>query len=314
MKKRLLLLTILALILSACFVLSSCDKPNTDEGKEPSSSSSQKEENNTDNSQNDDQKDDDNQDKEPTAEYVTVTFDTNGGSTIDSVQIQMGEKVTQPQDLQREGYTFDGWYLGDEKWSFIGYVVTENMTLTAKWTPITYTITYVGNVNHSNKTTYTIEDESFDLTGIGKTYYEFLGWYTDNTFTELQQTPQKGDECPYAFYAKWEIINYSIKLDADGGIVNEVEVYEFKKLMPTVPVIYEDENILLADKPQGLLSHPDKIFTKIQLMDEIWGAESNTGWETVTVHIGRLRKRFEDWTEFEIESVRGLGYKAVYLK
>lgn len=60
-----------------------------------------------------------------------------------------------------------------------------------------------------------------------------------------------------------------------------------------------------------LLSYPGKIFTRIQLMDEIWGAESETGWETVTVHIGRLRKRFEGWTEFEIESVRGLGYKAV---
>lgn len=60
-----------------------------------------------------------------------------------------------------------------------------------------------------------------------------------------------------------------------------------------------------------LLSFPNKIFTRIQLMDEIWGSESETGWETVTVHIGRLRKRFENWEEFEIQSVRGLGYKAV---
>ena len=60
-----------------------------------------------------------------------------------------------------------------------------------------------------------------------------------------------------------------------------------------------------------LLSYPGKIFTRIQLMDEIWGADSETGWETVTVHVGRLRKRFEVWNEFEIESVRGLGYKAV---
>ncbi|MBQ3210962.1 MAG: response regulator transcription factor [Oscillospiraceae bacterium] len=60
-----------------------------------------------------------------------------------------------------------------------------------------------------------------------------------------------------------------------------------------------------------LLSYPGKIFTRIQLMDEIWGADSETGWETVTVHIGRLRKRFEGWDEFEIQSVRGLGYKAV---
>jgi DNA-binding response OmpR family regulator len=60
-----------------------------------------------------------------------------------------------------------------------------------------------------------------------------------------------------------------------------------------------------------LLSYPGKIFTRIQLMDEIWGTESESGWETVTVHIGRLRKRFQGWEEFEIESVRGLGYKAV---
>ena len=60
-----------------------------------------------------------------------------------------------------------------------------------------------------------------------------------------------------------------------------------------------------------LLSYPGQIFTRIQLMDEIWGVDSDTGWETVTVHIGRLRKRFEGWEEFEIVSVRGLGYKEV---
>ncbi len=60
-----------------------------------------------------------------------------------------------------------------------------------------------------------------------------------------------------------------------------------------------------------LLSYPGKIFTRIQLMDEIWGMDTNSGWETVTVHIGRLRKRFENYKEFKIESVRGLGYRAV---
>ena len=60
-----------------------------------------------------------------------------------------------------------------------------------------------------------------------------------------------------------------------------------------------------------MLSQPGKIFTRIELMDDIWGAESETGWETVTVHVGRLRRHFEGWKEFEIVSVRGLGYKAV---
>ena len=60
-----------------------------------------------------------------------------------------------------------------------------------------------------------------------------------------------------------------------------------------------------------LLSSPGKIFTRIQLMDEIWGVDCDTDSETVTVHIGRLRKHFADWEEFEIDSIRGLGYKAV---
>lgn len=60
-----------------------------------------------------------------------------------------------------------------------------------------------------------------------------------------------------------------------------------------------------------LLSYPDKIFTRLQLMDEIWGFDCDTVPETVAVHIGRLRKRFENWEQFEIQSIRGLGYKAV---
>ncbi|NLI53781.1 MAG: response regulator transcription factor [Clostridiales bacterium] len=60
-----------------------------------------------------------------------------------------------------------------------------------------------------------------------------------------------------------------------------------------------------------LLSYPDKIFTRIQLMDEIWGMESESGDTTVNVHINRLRRRFESFPEFELVSVRGLGYKAV---
>ena len=76
-----------------------------------------------------------------------------------------------------------------------------------------------------------------------------------------------------------------------------------------------DEHIELPQKEflllYKLLSYPDKIFTRLQLMDEIWGIECDTVPETVTVHIGRLRKRFEGWKEFEIQSIRGLGYKAV---
>ena len=60
-----------------------------------------------------------------------------------------------------------------------------------------------------------------------------------------------------------------------------------------------------------LLSYPNKIFTRQQLMDEIWGMFSETDERTVNTHINRLRERFSDCTDFEIVTVRGLGYKAV---
>lgn len=60
-----------------------------------------------------------------------------------------------------------------------------------------------------------------------------------------------------------------------------------------------------------LLSYPNKIFTRRQLMDEIWGMDSDTDGRTVDVHINRLREKFKDTEDFQIITVRGLGYKAV---
>ena len=54
-----------------------------------------------------------------------------------------------------------------------------------------------------------------------------------------------------------------------------------------------------------LLAYPERTFTRMELLDEIWGID------TVNVHINRLRNRFYDWPEFEIQTVRGLGYRAV---
>lgn len=60
-----------------------------------------------------------------------------------------------------------------------------------------------------------------------------------------------------------------------------------------------------------LLASPNMIFTKLQLMDEIWGMDSETDDHTIIVHINRLRERLREWPEFEIVTIRGLGYKAV---
>lgn len=93
---------------------------------------------------------------------------------------------------------------------------------------------------------------------------------------------------------------------AIGGIVLDYDAFTVTVDGETQELPQKEFQLLYK-----LLSFPGKIFTRIHLMDEIWGTECDTGWETVTVHIARLRKRFEGRPEFEIESVRGLGYKAV---
>lgn len=102
-----------------------------------------------------------------------------------------------------------------------------------------------------------------------------------------------------------------VQIAAERKIVIGDVVLDYDRLTVTkngeVQELPQKEFMLLFK----LLSYPGRIFTRIQLMDEIWGNESDSGWETVTVHIARLRKRFEGWEEFEIVSVRGLGYKAV---
>lgn len=60
-----------------------------------------------------------------------------------------------------------------------------------------------------------------------------------------------------------------------------------------------------------LLSYPGRIFTRYEIMDEIWGYDSESDEKTINVHISKLRSRFEENDDFSIETVRGLGYKAV---
>ncbi|WP_027701263.1 response regulator transcription factor [Metaclostridioides mangenotii] len=60
-----------------------------------------------------------------------------------------------------------------------------------------------------------------------------------------------------------------------------------------------------------LLSYPEVIFTRRQLLDEIWGMDNDVDERTVDVHVKRLREKYYDLAEFEIVTVRGLGYKAV---
>ncbi len=101
------------------------------------------------------------------------------------------------------------------------------------------------------------------------------------------------------------------KIATEHRIVCRNTVLNYDALTVTI----NDQETLLPQKEfyllYKLLSYPNKIFTRQQLMDEIWGLDSTTDERTVDVHINRLRERFKNCDDFIIMTVRGLGYKAV---
>lgn len=101
------------------------------------------------------------------------------------------------------------------------------------------------------------------------------------------------------------------KISSDKKIVVGDTTLDYDALTATidgVETILPQKEFYLLYK---LLSYPNKIFTRSQLMDEIWGMFSETDERTVNTHINRLRERFAGCKDFEIVTVRGLGYKAV---
>lgn len=93
-----------------------------------------------------------------------------------------------------------------------------------------------------------------------------------------------------------------------GGTVMEIDSLNVTR--DGVSVVLPQKEFMLLYK---MASFPGKIFTRQQLMDEIWGVSSGTDSHTVDVHIGRLRDRFRDCQDFQIVTMRGVGYKVVKL-
>lgn len=108
-----------------------------------------------------------------------------------------------------------------------------------------------------------------------------------------------------------------------GVLLRRANIINQRKLIiKDIVLSYDEFTLRKGDKifelPQKeflllykLLSFPNKIFTRQDLMDEIWGLETESDLRTVDVHIKRLRKKFEDFSEFEIVTIRGVGYKGV---
>ena len=115
-------------------------------------------------------------------EEVTVTYDSAGGTYIYPVTAVTGKTITAPREPKLDGYTFAGWYNGDTLWSFSKNKVASDMTLTAKWTVATYTITYVvgeGENSQENKLTFKKDELPVSLGEATHPSLNFVGWELD---------------------------------------------------------------------------------------------------------------------------------------
>ena len=143
-----------------------------------------------------------------TANY-TVTFDTDGGSAVDTQTIPYGGKAAAPAAPAKPGYTFAGWELDGKAYDFDA-PVTENLTLTANWTVNRYTITF--DTDGGSAIAPITQDYGTAVTTPAdptRTGYTFAGW-----------TPAIPETMPaenLTIKAKWTVNQYTLTFDTDGG-------------------------------------------------------------------------------------------------
>ncbi len=150
----------------------------------------------------------------------TITLNVNGGTGITDTTLDFDYdasiSLTNPT---RTGYTFDGWSDGDNDWTTGDDMPDNDLSLTAQWSIVNYSITYAmdfGFNDGDNPTTYTVLDNvTFD--NPTKPGHTFNGWFSDGAFTQPITSIATGSTGNKNVYAKWTINTYTIDLDVNGG-------------------------------------------------------------------------------------------------
>ncbi len=160
----------------------------------------------------------------------TVTFDTDGGSAVESQTVVSGQKAVRPADPARTGYTFAGWYLDGEVYDF-DTPVTTDLTLTAHWTANQYTITF--DTAGGSEIAPITQDYGTPITAPAdptREGYTFAGW--DKAIPATMPAENM------TITAQWTVNQYTITFDTAGGsaIASITQDYGTPITAPAAPI------------------------------------------------------------------------------
>lgn len=194
-------------------------------------------------------------------EEYKITFQTNGGSTIEPQYVKYGRLVTRPaDDPTRTGYLFDGWYLNAELFPFNTYQVYDDLTLQAHWKSMNINLTLDangGNVEYNTKTvTY---DVDYVLPTPTRDNYTFDGWYLDDTLLCPMSGVWTFSKVDITLKARWAGTQAEITFASDENIQVDSSpitiVYGDDYTLPVPTILTGDKFIGWADSSGELVTN-----------------------------------------------------------
>ncbi len=159
-------------------------------------------------------------------ENYTITYtNTKDADNDNPTSYNVNSDTIILTNLSKDGYTFDGWYNGEDKITVIAKGSTGSLTLESRWTAVDYEIIYhnVNDATNSNPENYNVDEQPLILIDLEKAGYNFLGWFLDENFINETTEIPVGTTGEINLYAKWEIIEYTATFMDGTTVVKEVK-------------------------------------------------------------------------------------------
>ncbi len=141
----------------------------------------------------------------------TVSFNSDGGTEVGEQTIALDSYVTKPNNPTRAGHTFKGWYSGNTAWDFEKMPVTKDITLTARWERITYTVAFDANGGNQTEPQTVAQGELATMpVNPTKQNHKFIGWYLGDLLWNFDTNRVTSD---ITLVAKWEstVVTHEVK-------------------------------------------------------------------------------------------------------